>query len=929
MNEELPADDVFGRDRELASIDEFVRRSAPMPATLLIRGDAGIGKTTLWRRAHDVGRERSFLVLACSPAQAESELSFAGISDLLGDSLGEATADLPEPQAHALAVALQRAEPGERPPDQLAIRSAFLGALRRLAADGPVLVAVDDLQWLDRPSELALEFAARRLRDEPVAFVVALREGEQAGLPHGLVDQGGRGRPVVDLTVPPLSLGAVHGLLRSRLRTSVRRPVLRKIHETSGGNPFFALELAHELVRRGGLELAPDDPLPIPTDLDVVLRGRLDGLTTSTREVLLGASALARPSLELLEQAYGQDAVATALDEAVGSGVLEPDLRRVRFSHPLLAAACYAQALPGERSKVHRRLAATVVDPEEHARQLALSRSGPSRNVALALERAAAHAAERGAPETAAGLAELAAARTLPDCSDVRRMLLAAGTYALRSGDAPRARDRFRDALPHASAGAGRAELLVCLAETDEHPQTAIELCERALAEPLLPPALVCRTLQRLAHACHLGGLGVKALEHVRTALEIAETVGDDVLLVAALTESAELEFFYGQVDVARGLLRRALEGGGEVSQPLRHSPRLTLARVLAFRDLRHEEAATIFGELLAEAAQSGDEWARHRVLWNLAALHRTAGDFSEAYRFATEGLETAETDGSDVLQFLVHVAGTAAQLGWVEEARSAAERALSMAEALRGAHDFYLLHTLGLLDLSRGELERAARHLDAAASGLEAAGSPADADAILICADRIEVLVSLGRLEQARAGLAAFEAMGGEHPFPGHAALVGRCRGLVLGASGDSVGALNAFEMALADHDRAREPFERARTLLCYGATLRRAKRRGDARTALQEALTEFERLSTPLWAEKARSELARIGGRTRSGELTETERRLAELVAEGRSNKEVAAALYVTPKTVSTSLSRIYAKLGIHSRAELVRRVLEENKV
>jgi DNA-binding NarL/FixJ family response regulator len=150
-----------------------------------------------------------------------------------------------------------------------------------------------------------------------------------------------------------------------------------------------------------------------------------------------------------------------------------------------------------------------------------------------------------------------------------------------------------------------------------------------------------------------------------------------------------------------------------------------------------------------------------------------------------------------------------------------------------------------------------------------------------------------------------------------------------VLAASGDSSGALNAFEAALADHDQAREPFQRARTLLCYGTALRRAKRRGDARTTLREALAEFERLSTPLWAEKARSELARIGGRTRSGELTETERRLAELVAEGRSNKEVAAALFVTPKTVSTQLSRIYAKLGIHSRAELVRRLIEQSKV
>lgn len=914
--------EVFGRDDELAVIDEFLRPGAPLPATLSVRGQAGIGKTTLWLHALALARERSFRVLSCSPTEAESELSFGGLSDLLGETLDEALADLPAPQALALEVALRRREPGESPPDQFAIRSGCLGVLRRLAADSAMVVAVDDVQWLDRPSALALEFAARRLRDEAVAFVVARREEGEGAPPLGPEQR------LVELAVRPLSLGAIHRLLRSRLGASIRRPVLRRIHETSGGNPFFALELGRGVLQRES-ELAPDDPLPLPSSLALVVRGRLAGLSAETRDVLLAACSLAQPSLELLEEAYGRTDVTRAIDEAVAKGVIEPDLRRIRFSHPLLASACYAQALPGQRRRVHRLLAETAVDPEERARQLALSESGLSLDVATALERAAAHAAERGAPEAAVELAELAVTRTPPDNPDLARTLLAVGSYALRSGDARRARTHFREALRHASAGAERAEALVRLANAEDDPKSAIEACKQALAEPQVGPALACRIHQRHARACHLGGLGTTAIRHARIALGLAEAIDDEELLVAALTESAELEFFYGKIDVARELLQRALVVEAEVSPLLRESPRLTLARVLAFRDLRYEEALTVFSELLSEAEQRGDEWARHRILWNLAALHRTAGDFEEAHRCATEGLEVAETDGSDVLPFLVQVGACAAYLGRVDEARRAADQGLSLVESTKGGQAVYIHHTLGLLQFSLADLEAAERHLGAAASLWDAAGSPADADRILMCADRIEVLVARGERERARALLARFETMGGGHPFPGQPALAGRCRGLVLAAEGDSPAALAAFEAALASHDRAREPFDRARTLLCYGSTLRRAKRRGDARDVLQEALAEFERLSTPLWAEKARAELARIGGRARSGELTPTERRLAELVAEGRSNKEVAAALYVTPKTVSTQLSRIYAKLGIHSRAELVRHLLEQTKV
>jgi DNA-binding CsgD family transcriptional regulator/predicted negative regulator of RcsB-dependent stress response len=918
---------LVGREEELALIDAFLGTASSSPGALVVTGEAGVGKTTLWLHAVTVARERSFGVLACRPSQAETELSFGALADLLADDAHDVIAELPAPQRQALDVALRRTEPGPEPPDQFAIRTGFLGILRALAALRPLVVAVDDVQWLDRPTELALAFAARRLRDEQVAFVVARRGDGDGTLPLDLARVGPE-RSVVELAVGRLSLGAIHRLLRSRLETSIRRPVLRKIHETSGGNPFYAVELGRELVRRDDFELASEDPLPLPASLDALVRDRLARLSPRTREIMLAASSLAQPSVALLEATYGRRVVASALAEAMSAGVVEHERARVLFSHPLVASACYVGAAPVVRRRMHVRLARAVSDPEERARHLALSVEGADAEVAQALDEAADHAARRGAPEVAADLADLALARSPTDGPEAVPRMLAAGDYSLRSGDSRRARDQFRAALQSASPGEKRANVLVRLAEAEEDPAIAIEVCEQALAEQT-GPTLTCRIHQRLARACHLSGLGMEALHHARAARDVAETIGDDDLLVAALTESAEIEFFYGKVDAARRFLQGALDLESRVVPKLRESPRLSLARVLAFRDLRYRKALTIFSELLQEAEQRGDEWARHRILWNVSALHHTAGDFQEAHRSATEGLELAETDGSDVLPFLVRVATSAAYLGRVDEAEGVAKRGLSLAESVNDSHAFYLHHTLGLLELSRGRLEAADRHLRASAAVWDAWGSPADADGILLLADRIELLIALGKREQARALLARFETMGSAHPFPGQRALVGRCRGLVIAADGDTSVALKAFEAALADHARAEKPFERARTLLCYGATLRRAKRRGDAREVLNEALAEFERLSTPLWAEKARAEHSRIGGRTRSGQLTETERRLAELVAEGRSNKEVAAALFLTPKTVSTQLSRIYAKLGIHSRSELVRFVLERSKV
>ncbi|MGH3079354.1 MAG: helix-turn-helix transcriptional regulator [Gaiellaceae bacterium] len=912
--------EVFGRDDELAAVAEFVREAAASPVALVIVGEAGIGKTTLWREAVACAERSSFRVLTCSPTEAETSLSFAGMADLLNDVLDDVLSDVPAPQAAALEVALRRLDT-ERPPDQLSVRSGFLNALRALSKGSALMVGIDDVQWLDAPSRLALAFALRRLRDERVAFVVARRGEATEELPLGL-DRAHAGLRVKRLDVEPLSLGAVHGLLRSRLGSSFPRPVLRKIHEVSGGNPFYALELGRDLSHRPR-ERRPDEPIHLPRTLDSLVRDRLECLRPDTGDVLLGASALAEPAIDVLDRAYTRRRVRAALEEATAAGVVTMNLQGVTFSHPLLASACYGSATVDRRRRTHLLLARAVEDPEERARHLALSAEGADEEVAAALEDAALHASARGAPETGAELAELALAHTPTEPSAVVvRRELQAGDYHLMSGDARSARTWFQAALGRAAPGPERADALFRLADAEDDSDTTAELAEQALAESLADPARSVRIHRLLAYA-HTADGARGRLAHARKALELAELVGDDELLVSALAITAEREYAVGRVDLAGELLERALELEPRTAVRLIDSPRITAARRLQHLG-RDDEARGLFAELLGDADDRGDEWARLRILWNLSWLEVGVGAFEEAARHADEGFELADAADVNVQRFLVAKARIAAYLGEVDKARAAAGRVLS---AVTRAWDLdrELHAVLGFLELSLGDLRSADRHLREIPASIRGSVPPH----VTGWANPIEVMIGLGDLQPARDHLASYEQLAGDYGVPLELAAAARCRGLLLAVEGDLPGARRAFDAALVQHAEVDNPFERARTLLCQGTALRRAKRLRESRRVLQEALDEFERLSAALWAEKARAELARIGGRTRSGELTASERRIAELVAEGRTNREVAAALFVTPKTVETRLSRMYAKLGIHSRTELARRMVDEQRV
>ena len=389
---------LIGRDDELAAIEEQLEASDSALPILVFRGEAGIGKTALWQATIEQARKRGYRVLTSAPTEAERELSFAALRDLVGGSFDDVADELPAPQRRALAIVLLREEPSGDPPDQGVIAVALLAALRVLATRSPVLLAVDDVQWLDAASSASLAYAIRRL-DGPTLVVLSHRTG--GGEPEVVLGLDRLSPDRVRIfRVGALSVGAVSRLLHDRLGVTYPRPTLRRLHEVAGGNPFFALEAAASLGER------PPAPgtFPVPTTLRELVRARLVALPAPTRRALLVVSALARPTVEIVAAALGADPL-PLLEPAFRERVVLADGDQLRFVHPLFGASVHELATSADRREVHRVLAELVADPEERARHLALGTVERDGDVADAVEAGAVAAFGRGAPGAAAELA--------------------------------------------------------------------------------------------------------------------------------------------------------------------------------------------------------------------------------------------------------------------------------------------------------------------------------------------------------------------------------------------------------------------------------------------------------------------------------------------------------------------------------------------
>jgi DNA-binding NarL/FixJ family response regulator len=895
--------EVVGREEELGFVRAFVAGQGARPAALVLEGDAGIGKSTLWLAGVEHARARGLRVLLTRPAEPERGLTHAGLGDLFENTLDEILPLLQTPRRHALEGAMLRTETPDGRVDQRALGVAVRDALALLSRREPVLVAVDDVQWLDPSSASALIFALRRLSAHDVRLLLSRRLTDQAqpGLEQALAAER-----IELLVIAPLSVGALHQLLRNRLGRPFPRQTLLRIHERSGGNPFFALEIARVL----DADVDPLEPLPVPATLEQLLRARIADLPIETREALALASALGTPSESLLARA---GIPLEILEPAAAAHVIVREERTFRFTHPLLSSVLY-QDLGAKRRNVHERIAQSVDDPLLRARHLALSRDEPEADVAAVLDEAVGLAMDRAAFAEAAELAEHATKLTPPNAGDDRRRrALAAARAHQAAGEWTRARTIATDLLADTQSTSWRVEAFVLLSEL-ESVDRAVGFLEDALAEAASRPAL-----QSLIH-CRLAWLTRFRAEfdHAGAALALAEQLDNDALRTRARSVQTILGWFRGDREAPEDLAMLAREFPSAVGSDQQvQEGTMAIANTFAPASKRHEARALLEREY--EQWRDRDEPRSARALWGLAWVEFWAARWELASDHAARAHDIAIQYGLERPQDHLPIAVVAVHRGELDVAREHSERALELAEAQLGFHPPQHLAVLGLVALWSGDTSNALAWLEKAdrqATELEW-GEPSMR---WWTADYAELLLELGRVDEAAHTVDVWQSDATRVAREWVLASATRCRGIIAAAHGEAAQALDLLATAIAEHEAVDDPFGRARAQLALGAARRRARQKKAAREAIASALESFEAVGASGWAEKARAELVRIGGRRPSGgELTATEQRLAALVAEGGSNKEIAAALFVTPKTVGTQLSRIYAKLGVHSRTEL----------
>jgi DNA-binding CsgD family transcriptional regulator len=908
---------LVGRRHELATVDDFLARAESMPCALFLEGAAGIGKTRLWKEGVELARRRGFRVLSTAPGGTDVRLGFAGLADLLADVAGETLPELPPPQRRALEVALLLAEPTGSGPDERAVAAAFLGSLRILAAVSPVLVAVDDAQWLDAASARMLEFASRRLDADRVGLLATVRVAREEPAPDELVRAFG-GERVDRVPVGPLTVAGVYELVGAHLGVSLPRAVLLRVHATSGGNPFFALELVRAL-RRTGAEPEPGQPLPVPPNLRELVRSRLALLPPEAAETLCFAAALAQPTVVGLELAVGSpERVERDLATAADAGVVELRGESVRFTHPLLASIHLSTASTRARRGVHGRLASVALDPEERARHLALVAVAPDAGTAATLAEAGDRALSRGAIAAAAELAERACALTPPELrAEAHARLLVAAERHYAAGNTARAVRLLEDALAEAPPGPVRAELLWSVGKIKfegEDTRVGLEFFRRALAETGADDGLRARILESLTVPAGKQEGFPAAERYAAEAAALAERVGDRATLARALAQLGSLRFSREGLDAQ--LFERAVALEEELGGlDLDYGPTARYAHAL-YGACDLDRARSLLERLCERGRATGDA-AVNLPLFVLAELEFYAGNWERAARLAGEAYDVAVQTGREAAEpkGLFTLAIVEAGRGKVERARELAEQALVLTDG-RGWSSGGPRMALGFLELSLENHAAAYEALLPAIERYRSLGTPF----IHQCFDAVEALAGLGRVDD---GYALLDR-GGEAPGFMHTAhsvaADGRARGLLAAAAGELAAAEELLIDAVAAAERTGMPLEVGRSLVELGTVQRRLRKKHDARVTLERAVELLDALGARLWAERARRELGRIGGRsTPRATLSATETEIVELVAAGRSNSEVAQALHLTTKTVEWNLSKIYRRLGVRSRTEL----------
>jgi DNA-binding CsgD family transcriptional regulator len=921
--EERRTDRLAGRQRQSDRLDRLVDDlRLGRGGALVVFGEPGIGKTVLldYLRA----QASDLAVLATSGLESETSLSFAALGDLVRPLLSLVD-ELPGPQAAALKSVLAL-ENASVPIGQYAVCMATLTLLTVAAERRPILVVLDDAQWLDPASMSVLLFVARRLANDPVAAVFAVRDGQASELNAGgieLVHVGGLDRDASERLLNSLHAGPVAAGVADELRRA------------TGGNPLALKEMCarlddDQLAGRRGL----DNPLPLGGDLVRAFTARLAPLSAQARMALLVIALSASPEASGFADALaGLGLDASVLDAADTAGLITVDNGRVRFTHPLMRSAVHSSATDWARRRAHDALAATA-SGEARLWYRAAAAAGTDDDLARELDIAAGHMRDRSG-FVAASRALYRAAELTTDLERRAGRLLAAAINAQLAGRADdatvwlgQARGLTTDPLLVADVDLTRGRVLTMRGTPSIAQQVLITA---ANAVTTVDPRRAALLLCEAALPAFTEGRVSEATAVCRKAVGLATLTTDPAVISQARVVLAQALVLGGQVAEAN----EALNGTRAYVEQLDPvADGLVIAMLGACNGWLEDYslAGRLLDRVIDAARPAGALGPLPVVLGYRSELSRWTGDWVRAYAEAEESLQLAREirHAAPIGLALAILARLDAAQGRTELADKRLGEARQMSGPLgtgglmvweRGAH--------GLLHLIHGAMDEAIACLEPvrAFATRHGVGNP---NMVPWEADLVEAYWRAGRIGEAWKMLAEFEARAQATGLNTPRAALARCRGML---AADAATAETHFRDAMTLHGRQAQPFERARTALCFGEILRRNRRRADSRPLLRTALDTFQRLGAEPFARRATMELAATGEHPRQAtsglspiqQLTAQELQVSLAVARGMSNPAVAAAMFISRKTVEAHLSSVYRKLGLVSRTQLLRYLAE----
>jgi DNA-binding CsgD family transcriptional regulator len=902
----LISERILGRDRELGIISDLVASANEGGGALLIRGDAGIGKSALLERAIELARAGGTRIVRTTGVRTETNLPFAGLHQLLQPILARLDT-LPKPQYAAIAGAFGLVEGAAEDPFLIAL--ATLTLLADAATRGPILIVVDDAQWLDRPSSDALAFVARRLGEDPLVMVVGLRDGESSP-----IEAAG----IAELALEPLSDPDGRDMV-SNLAPDLGAPVRDRIVREAAGNPLALAELSRT-IRDNPVSADPiPEVLPLNARLERTFAAQADDLPDATQWLILIAALDDRDGLAEIVAAAGvpDSAIASAVD----ARLVEVDASSVRFRHPLIRSAIQQRATATDRSRAHAAIARVVDDVDRAAWHHAAATDLPDESVAMLLDDAADRAMRRGALTVAVAALERAAALS-PDGRG-------RGTRLLRAADV--------------ANEIGRMDVIGRLL---------------AEAEPIDVPALEERRQAWLTALALSGPRSPREQANLQAVIDAAQRAGEDgqadlglALLQFASSRSwwidpgveirsriaATAQALAPESDDARVIFIRSIAPEGQVDELIEHlvercrSPERETgpdARRLATAALwvgALDVAVDFFTASIAALRDEGRLGLLARSLTirafssvHLGALVSASSDIDEGFRLGVETRQpfyvaTANVAQSIYLAFRGDVDGAETRMSEGERVVLAARTQGVLAESR---------HARAIIDLAAGRHDDAyeqLRHLfDPSHESYQKTYTG------WAIADYADAAVATGHHQEAQTVLSGLEADAVRMRMPWWRIGVAYGRAVVAANAADAPAAESAFAMARA-MDLARWPFARARLSLAYGTWLRRQRRIAESRAELRSARDLLDAIGVRYLADRAQQELGASGEATRHrgidvlDQLTPQELQIARLAAEGLSNREIGSRLYLSHRTVGSHLYRVFPKLGITSRGQL----------